>query len=89
MSAHTKGPWTHGHFGTDALWIGVSHETLPVAMVEWDTDNSHPNARENARLLAAAPALLEFAELVAAHFVNTKLPLGIKAREVIAKATQA
>jgi hypothetical protein len=38
----------YGHEGSDSLWIGQSHETNPIARVEWDTATAHHNSRENA-----------------------------------------
>jgi hypothetical protein len=45
---------THGHEGSDNLWIGQSHETNPIARVEWDTSTAHHNARENAARICLA-----------------------------------
>jgi hypothetical protein len=59
MTKPTPGPWTFGHRGNDLLWVGRDHEHTPVALIPWD---EHPcalnNARENARLIAAAPDML-------------------------------
>lgn len=57
-AAHTPGPWTFGHLGHDRLWVGPSHDEPPVATVPWDCDEARDEARANAALLAAAPALL-------------------------------
>ena len=88
---HTPGPWTigngddlqEGHVSIDALDHGA------LAQVVWkmiDDDHS-PRCEANARLIAAAPELLEIAKQCAAHFVDTDAPLGSAARAAIAKAT--
>lgn len=60
MSKHTPGPWTFGHYGMSALWVGPDHEQKPVARVPHDSDDeARDESRENARLMAAAPELLE------------------------------
>jgi hypothetical protein len=60
MSKHTPGPWTSGHHGNVALWVGPSHLAHPVALVPWDSHaEARDEARDNARLIAAAPDLLE------------------------------
>jgi hypothetical protein len=65
MSKHTPGPWEieeHYHFGY--RWIsGPEHSQL--AQVVWcmeDEDRS-PECEANARLIAAAPELLDVLEL--------------------------
>ena len=60
MSAHTKGPWTFGHRGQAALWVGPDHEQRVVALVPHDTsEEARAESLDNARLLAASPALLK------------------------------
>lgn len=64
MSAHTPGPWIHA---TDIGQVGSveTQEGLVVAQTQAlvrDYDRSERNA--NARLIAAAPDLLEVAEMV-------------------------
>lgn len=54
----TPGPWQHGHFGTEALWIGPDYNQTPVAHVDHDMEYARDNSRANARLIAAAPCLL-------------------------------
>lgn len=56
---HTPGPWSYGHLGTEALWIGPDHNQTPVAHVYHDMEYARDNSRANARLIAAAPEMLE------------------------------
>lgn len=64
MSKFTPGPWTHGHVGLNHLWVGPSHEHKFVATVPWDTNDARDNARDNAALIAAAPAMYEALRLM-------------------------
>jgi hypothetical protein len=67
-STHTQGPWIIQQLG-DEMYIGTPKQTVPddvysiVASVEGGSDNYNDayNARQraNARLIAAAPELLE------------------------------
>jgi hypothetical protein len=91
MSAqHTKGPWemsARGDYGDyDGNCRVIIGDDTRVAVVQ-DHGPQFPWAEANARLIAAAPDLLAFAKLVARHFEHTRLPLGIAARAVIAKAS--
>ncbi len=47
---------------------------------------NHEDAEANARLIAAAPELLEVVKAVAAHFADTDAPLFVAARAAVAKA---
>jgi len=60
MSKHTPGPWTFGHWGDD-FWVGPDSSglTQKVARVTWGMGEEREEGRENARLIAAAPDLLE------------------------------
>lgn len=58
MSQHTPGPWTEGNFhnnGIDILAPNGKRIALCNASDTWIPDNE---ARDNASLIAAAPALL-------------------------------
>jgi hypothetical protein len=58
MAGHTPGPWSFGHMGDgERYWIGPDHMHQPVATADRDM----PEA--NARLIAAAPDLLEALKL--------------------------
>lgn len=57
---YTAGPWSFGHAGIDGLWVGPSHAQPPVAIVPHDTHpEARDNSRDNARILAAAPLMLD------------------------------
>jgi hypothetical protein len=60
MSKHTPGPWTFGHWGDD-FWVSPDSSglTQKVARVTWGMGEERKEGRENARLIAAAPELLE------------------------------
>ena len=60
MSQHTPGPWAVD--GDDALWvnaIGREHEPVICDIVPRDADAFTDEDEANARLMAAAPELLE------------------------------
>jgi len=68
MSEHTKGPWhrINSNNGTQFVmheggkdFTDVCDDTSVVCHI---TTNNHPNAFEDARLIAAAPELLEALE---------------------------
>ncbi len=78
MSQHTPGPWTseyregraaaqYGHHVHSNVYSrpGVSDGRDAIAEVRGESDEV---ARANARLIAAAPEMLKFVELVATFF---------------------
>lgn len=69
MNKHTPGPWTFGHWGND-FWVGTNSAGLSgkVAKVIWDMGEEVAEGRENARLIAAAPELLEALKVITDHF---------------------
>jgi hypothetical protein len=89
---HTKGPWTIEEHGKGyALYSGRDgmHHGLNLMFIsEWDQ-----NFTANARLIAAAPKLLEIAENIASFALGNEeleelIPHTVKlAREVIKEAT--
>lgn len=88
MSAHTPGPWaTDGHiYGGSRFFVGSEFRGGAVCSVVCRDDEGEANAR----LIAAAPELLEAVMHLAealedGHWQNTKEHL----RELIAKATGA
>lgn len=87
---HTPGPWKFGHLGTEAFWIGPDYNQTPVAHVDHDMEYARDNSRANARLIAAAPELLEALENLANAASATPgfaSPMFLKdARAAIAKA---
>ena len=89
---HSLGPWTvqdnsdqlRGQVRVDSdsgciADCGSNRQGLSLATLE--------DMRANARLIAEAPELLDFARRVATHFADTDSPLGMAARDVIARAT--
>lgn len=98
MSAHTPGPWMAEASilapRTGAL-VGVyvaqqRSDGTPDGRVCECFGNCLVTTDEalaaNARLIAAAPDLLDVARRVAEYFADTDAPLGIAARAAIAKA---
>jgi hypothetical protein len=82
-STHTPGPWnTEKPYGEPGLYIAAPDTSL-VAKV-WDENEA------NARLIAAAPALLDFAKqyLETWPAAGDEDSLTTEARRVIAKATE-
>ena len=91
-SKHTPGPWTLTFDGTGILalskkgtFIKVA-ESLTVQLVDGTGDHSLTPAKvaANARLIAAAPELLEALEVLVAHAPNAECEAVIRA--LIAKA---
>jgi hypothetical protein len=60
MSAHTKGPWTAGHFSS-VVGLPVMAQPDPTSnsVVICGVRGDRETAEANARLIAAAPDLLE------------------------------
>lgn len=100
MGEHTKGPWYCDHAGR--VWRRPSSELHqnggevagdhPVATAHFGGahwDNKYP-VEANARLIAAAPCLLEALELLVDRLesIRDSSIVLINARSVIAKATQ-
>lgn len=84
MSAaqHTPGPWKTS--ATTAYWIIYDPDSKPVATTLGPKLNKHAKSEANARLIASAPELLEFAQEVR-RSGDTRL--ASMALAVIAKAT--
>ena len=99
MSKHTPGPWWLDHGDDVNLFnhVGISAETHELlAQVVWrlDDDKSTPECEANARLIAAAPDLLEALETALYgwqrefEYLAKRTPEWVtKARAAIAKAT--
>jgi hypothetical protein len=89
---HTPGPWTHGHDGHGAFSIETDDcDGVQICYVRNEA---------NARLIATAPELAEFAEYVrnlAFDFVNEGIrphehhmrDLAWRADKIVSKATRA
>ena len=91
MSAkHTPGPWQTMEVGDDIVRLAVADESgLSVLTVVTDGDAQFAAvySEADARLIAAAPELLEFARSVVRYAGSAGDDyLADKAREVIAKA---
>jgi len=56
MSAHTPGPWTYSADDEGGYMVQVERDAQPIARVAWFDQEA------NARLIAAAPAMLEALE---------------------------
>ena len=95
MSKHTPGPWKAKKWvGTD-LYDDPDRPFVEVGNVHWSPKNWKPAAAikqtANARLIAAAPELLEALEATVSlleklgHFSDNSLTVAV-ARAVIAKA---
>jgi hypothetical protein len=93
---HTPGPWKAGatlaNDGSRAI-VADDYRVATASLIvdakrgeAWKADDAERDA--NARLISAAPALLELAQAIAEHFADTDAPLGKRARAVIAWATQ-
>lgn len=102
MSAHTPGPWCELGSAVGVAWRGQGGEQdqlIPVAMLPRpDPNDSMDEWRANAKLLAAAPELLEALKaLVAEYEPNLKTfaldaprrAKWLNAQAVIAKAEAA
>jgi hypothetical protein len=90
MNKHTPGPWEIEPNAGKGAWISNDFGWAALAL-----GNDHDNARANARLIAAAPDLLEaltaLANGVDFNIKNGSCPLDLgvrlkKARAAIAKA---
>jgi len=90
MTTHTHGPWTITETYTGALSINVSPQ-VPIATVGgagWHLGAQ--TARANARLIAAAPELLEVCRealsCIERHVLPTTFAPRQRLRDAIAKA---
>lgn len=98
--AHTPGPWRSVIDDTNGQWSGwplciVPENDDDKSVVrtggqwpyEWDAATSQREAVANARLIAAAPDLLEALQLARDHFVNSKSACAEICDAAILKAT--
>ena len=110
IAKHTPGPWKviRHHHVDDELWLSVNREQATDGGWQWIAEikylvTAEAEQRANARLIAAAPDLLEVARQtemylndivnhasrdMAIHAVGAEIEL-VKARAAIAKATKA
>ena len=92
MTGHTPGPWKVWDQAPYSIWAGDT-QIAACRVVDEDGDVEgymltgfrSEEAMANARLIAAAPALLAFAEMVEAGWKDHPV-LGDKARAAIAQA---
>ena len=81
---HTLGPWKA--VASLSRWnVVTTGKPRGFNVCAINTDRVEQEA--NARLIAEAPELLDFACRVATHFADTDAPLGMAARDIIARAT--
>ena len=78
---HTPGPWTVERDGPNRKWL-INAEDFAVATC----DGAIRHQEADARLIAAAPELLEALKWTA-RALDAEHPAAIKARAAIAKAT--
>jgi hypothetical protein len=85
MSKHTKGPWKTHLVDSTAI---VTEDGKLIAKAEGDYHLDHAAMEANARLIAAAPDLLEALELLQAGWSKNAITAGTWAiaRAAIAKA---
>lgn len=90
MSTHASGPWTQGHTKEGAKCVWVNGKTEPAHTLGPNEDWIDCNTEANARLIAAAPDLLEaLKEMVRMYELDwhdRKMPYYVSARAAIAKA---
>ena len=96
MSAniHTPGPWAHGQQGCESGWIEITaaDDRNPVACATpakpgTAEERRDAETRANARLIAAAPELLEALQELLASVEGVPCGPEAKCRAAIAKAT--
>ena len=84
MSAHTPGPWYVDGLRKTRV---ATAEDLTIATAHAGADRSKNKAEANARLIAAAPALLEALEAILRdHSIDISVGNGSAARTAIAQA---
>lgn len=77
-ATHTPGPWKLIEEGEGWWGVRTTDGQLGIGIFQ---------SEANARLIAAAPALLAAAQDAAAHFEGTNAPLGVRLRAAIEAAT--
>lgn len=78
---HTPGPWQQGEGTT--LWVVLANDRTPICHLLLGTEA----AEANARLIAAAPDMLEALEVMVHSFMYKDAPEAFNiARAAIAKA---
>jgi hypothetical protein len=90
MSKHTPGPWDDGHHYQGQLAIQADNGRLVALCGRLALDEAQLENQANARLIAAAPELMEALSLLVAGIEDSVSPTFVplaKARDAIAKAT--
>lgn len=88
---HTHGPWFSEDLieGTDQEFIGVSSDNVNNIADVWAIDTTQEQCRANARLIAAAPELLDALETMVRYSQGGDIPpksVVDRAHSAIAKA---
>ena len=86
---HTPGPWFAEDLieGTDQEFIGVSSDNVNNIADVWAIDTTQEQCQANARLIAAAPELLE--ALRSAHHMLTRDYIDPAKMAVVYKCSEA
>ena len=82
---HTPGPWEHSINPADCLKFIIGCNFRSIAHTHMNSDGYKEENEANARLIACAPELFEFAEATAQTF-GADTMIGAEARKLIAKA---
>lgn len=87
-ATHTPGPWRTGHLGEDRVYTKSGAQLCTVMPRRDDPSRSSQEDFANARLIAAAPDLLEVLMVVEARLdeINSRSDLSFKVRSAVAKA---
>ena len=88
MSGHTPGPWVRDRYCPASGWVDIRIESDPFALPIAST--RYENTEANARLIAAAPELLEALRGALSYlslYGPSAQPALLSARAAIAKAT--
>jgi hypothetical protein len=86
MSAHTPGPWRVMPPSVGRFKVGAARAHSEAFQIVGEASNYNEQAEANARLIAAAPELLEALQELVSHYMARNPPWLGKARAAIAKA---
>jgi hypothetical protein len=90
MSKHTPGPWAFAKYSKKRFGLGVRGHGAFFFLQCVDDDADNPQSRADARLIAAAPDLLEaLQKVIAEHEDGYGLKCFEQVKAAIAKATGA
>jgi len=85
MAKHTPGPWITS-LADDTTIIGASGETVAKVSGDYNDDVMWPTMEANARLIAAAPEMLELlSSLLTCYGSRHKIGYWKDTRELLAK----